>query len=63
VQLELKERGGGSAVTEEDKRKTIKLEFGLPQRLLTLRDRSKTVELTWTKPATPDGSDVRNYKY
>jgi hypothetical protein len=47
VQLEIK--SGMSSLTEEDKRKTIKLEFGLPQRQLTIRDRSKTVELNFNQ--------------
>jgi hypothetical protein len=45
------------AVSEEDKRKTIKLEFsggGVPQRKLKLRDRSKTVEFLLKHPASED---------
>jgi hypothetical protein len=54
IQLEIKPGGGGQA--EEDRRKTIKLEFGLPQRQLTIRDRSKTVELGFKSKET-DESD------
>lgn len=54
VQLEVRSGGG---LIEEDRRKTVKLEFGLPQRQLTSRDRSATVELEFKRQKSEESNE------